>query len=70
MITDDQLSQWLRTAVPAVDQTTPSRDLWPAVVQRAGTRERLSTADLSIAAIVVIALLMFPKWLLFLAYHL
>jgi hypothetical protein len=70
MITDDQLSQWLRTAVPAVDQTKPSRDLWPAVVQRAGTRERFSTADVGITALVVIALLMFPKWFWFLAYHL
>jgi hypothetical protein len=70
MITDDQLSQWLRSSVPAAAQRTPSRDLWPVVVQRAGTRERLSTADLSIAAIVVIALVMFPKWFWFLAYNL
>jgi hypothetical protein len=33
-------------------------------------RERFSAADLSVAAMVVIALLLFPRWFWFLAYHL
>jgi len=48
----------------------PSRDLWPHVVERARQRPSWSAADWSAAAAVVIALLMFPKWFWFLAYHL
>ena len=70
MINDDQLSHLLRTALPAVDTTAPSRDLWPAVVQRSEARIEVSSADWSLAALVAIALLMFPEWFWFLAYHL
>jgi hypothetical protein len=62
MINDDRLSHLLRTA--------PSRDLWPAVVQRSEARIEVSSADWSLAALVAIALLMFPEWFWFLAYHL
>jgi hypothetical protein len=70
MIDDQALRQLLRASVPPVDLTPPRHDLWPAVVERAGAREKISAADLSVAAIVTIALLMFPKWFWFLAYHL
>ena len=70
MTDDRQLSQLLRTALPSADIPEPSRDLWPDIVQRAGMRERLSAADVSVAAIVVVALLLFPRWFWFLAYHL
>jgi len=70
MTDDRRLSQLLRTALPTVDVLEPSRDLWPDIVQRAGVRERFSAADVSVAAIVVIALLLFPRWFWFLAYHL
>jgi hypothetical protein len=70
MINDDQLFHLLRTALPAADTTAPSRDLWPAVVQRSEARIEVSSADWSLAALVAIALLMFPEWFWFLAYHL
>jgi hypothetical protein len=69
MIDDDILRQLLRTALPA-DTAMPPRDLWPAVVQRSQARVRFSSTDASMAAIVVIVLLMFPRWFWFLAYHL
>jgi hypothetical protein len=70
MINDGQLSQLLRTALPAADATGPSRDLWPAVVQRSTARVEVSSADWSLVALVAILLLMFPEWFWFLAYHL
>jgi hypothetical protein len=70
MINDDQLSQLLRTALPAADATAPSHDLWPAVVRRGEARMEVSSADWSLVAIVTIVLLMFPEWFWFLAYHL
>ena len=70
MTDDRRLSQLLRTALPSVDVPEQSRDLWPDIVQRAGMREKFSAADMSVAAIVIIALLLFPRWFWFLAYHL
>jgi len=71
MMNDDQLSQLLRTALPAADATAaPSRDLWPAVVRRSEARIEVSSADWSMAAIVAIVLVMFPEWILLLAYQL
>jgi len=70
MITDDQLSQLLKTALPAVEEDRPTLDLWPAVVRRGEARIEMSFADWSLAALVVIVLLMFPEWFWFLAYHL
>jgi hypothetical protein len=70
MITDDQLSQLLKTALPAVEKDLPTRDLWRVVVQRSEARIEMSLADWSLAAIVVIVLLIFPEWFWFLAYHL
>jgi len=70
MINDDQLSQLLKTALPAVEEDRPARDLWPAVVRRSEARIEMSSADWGLAAIVVIVLLMFPEWFWLLAYHL
>jgi hypothetical protein len=70
MINDDQLSQVLKAALPAVEENGPLRDLWPAVVRRSEARIGMSSTDWSLAAIVVIVLLMFPEWFWFLAYHL
>jgi hypothetical protein len=70
MINDAQLSQLLRSALPAVDTDQPPRDLWPAVVRRSEARIEVSSADWSLAAIVMLVLLMFPEWFWLLAYHL
>jgi hypothetical protein len=70
MMNDDQISQLLRLALPAVDARGPSRDLWPAVVRRGEVRTRMSSVDWSMAALVVIVLLLFPEWFWVLAYQL
>jgi hypothetical protein len=70
MINDEQLSQLLRTALPAVDAAASSHDLWPAVVRRGEARMTPSSADWGLAAIIIIVLLIFPEWFWFLAYHL
>jgi hypothetical protein len=70
MMNDDQISLLLRTALPAVGVERPSRDLWPAVVQRSEARLEVSSADWSLAAVVAIALVLFPEWFWLLAYQL
>jgi hypothetical protein len=62
--------QLLQSALPPVRSLTPTRDLWPDVVRRSQRPPRWTSVDSSIAAIVVLALLLFPKWFWFLAYHL
>lgn len=70
MSDDDRLTQLLRSAVPPAANAMPSRDLWPAVVSRSRAPVQWSWLDLSVAAVVLAALLMFPDWLWLLAYHL
>jgi hypothetical protein len=70
MLNDDELLRSLRAAVPRVDLSGLSRDLWPRVVERAHQRPRWSLADWSAAAVIVISLLLVPKWFWFIAYHL
>ena len=70
MTGDEGLQHLLRSALlPAADQS-PSRDLWPLVVNRVQARVEWSWLDVSLAAVVTIVLLMFPRWLFLLAYHL
>jgi hypothetical protein len=74
MLNDDtndvELARTLRAALPRAAAERPSRDVWPDVVRRAQQPAHWSPADWSVAAIVIIALLVFPKWFWFLAYHL
>jgi hypothetical protein len=70
MMNDDQISQLLRSALPAVDAGGPSRDLWPAVVRRGEALTQMSSVDWSMAALVVIVLFLFPEWFWLLAYQL
>ncbi len=73
-MSDDDLKNLLRSAFPQPDDQKPSRDLWPWIVERIQTPAEWSWIDLCVAAGVVsgvtIALLMLPKALLLLAYHL
>jgi hypothetical protein len=70
MLNDQELARSLRAALPRLDESTPARDLWPLIVERATRKPRWSAADWSAAAIIVIGLLLFPEWFWFLAYHL
>jgi hypothetical protein len=67
---DDRLRQLLWSALPPVAAETPSRDLWPSIVQRSRARARFSRTDVTVAAGVAIVFVLFPKWFWFLAYHL
>ena len=70
MTDDDRLQHLLSSALPPVAGQGPSRDLWPLVVNRILAPVRPSWFDISLAAFVAILLMVFPEWLLLLAYHL
>jgi hypothetical protein len=70
MIDDDRLQHLLRSAFPRIAEHEPSRDLWPCVVNRMHAPMRRSWLDLSLVAVIASLLMMFPEWLLPLAYHL
>ena len=73
-MSDDQLKNLLRSAFPPPDSQKPSRDIWPLIVKRIQAPTEWSRIDLGVAAGVVagvtIALVVLPKALLLLAYHL
>jgi hypothetical protein len=70
MTNDDRLHDLLRSALARTDASAPRRDLWPDVMHRRRTPIRISPADVGAAALVGLMLLLFPQWLLLLAYHL
>jgi hypothetical protein len=70
MTDDRRLQHLLRAALPPAADHGPSRDLWPLVVSRIQAPMRRSWLDMSLAAAVAVVLLLFPEWLLVLAYHL
>jgi hypothetical protein len=67
---EDFVRRLLQSALPPIDPVTPARDLWPDVVRRSRRPAHWTSVDSSLAALVVLALLLFPKWFWFLAYHL
>jgi hypothetical protein len=69
-MTDERLQHLLQSAFPPAAGEGPSRDLWPLVVDRVQAPSAWSWLDVSLAAIVAILLVMFPKGLLLLTYHL
>lgn len=70
MTDEERLRHLLRTAVQPTAVPGPSRDLWPLIVSRSEAPVAWSWLDLSMTAVVAIALLMYPGWLWLLAYHL
>lgn len=69
-MTDDELRELLRAAVPPVRGDAAPSDTWPVLVARIERGARWSLLDIGLAAAVAIALAMFPEWLWPLAYHL
>lgn len=67
---EDLVRHLLHSALPPIGAVTPARDLWPEVVRRSRRQARWTPLDSSLAAVIVLALLVFPKWFWFLAYHL
>jgi hypothetical protein len=69
-LNDLELARTLRGALPRMTAQQPPHDVWPEIVRRTAQRPHWSPADWSAVAVIVVALLMFPKWFWFLAYHL
>ena len=67
---DDELRRVLKSAVRPTRDERPSRDLWPVVAGRVRERPPSSRLDLGIAIVTVVALVVFPKAALVIAYHL
>ena len=70
MTDDDRFQQFLRSALPRTGAQEPSRDLWPLVVNQIHAPATRSWFDISLAAVIGIVLVIFPEWLLLLAYYL
>ena len=70
MSDDDRLLALLRGALPPTADGGSHRDLWPLVMSRIDAPSAWSWFDLGLAAAVAVVLLMFPRGILFLAYHL
>jgi hypothetical protein len=70
MTDDDRLQDLLRSAFPRIADQEPSRDLWPLVVNQIHAPVTRSWLDISLAAVIVMLLMMFPEWLWLLVYHL
>jgi hypothetical protein len=69
-MTDENMKNLLRSALPATDNGIAARDVWPQLSGRlAGTTE-WSYVDLGLAAAAAVTFLIFPEWLWLLAYHL
>ena len=69
-MTEERPKDLLRSALAPAAGQGPSRDLWPLVVDRIQARADWAWFDISLAAGVATILLMFPKALFVLAYHL
>jgi hypothetical protein len=69
MIDPDPFDDFVRAALPPIVPGDPARDLWPRVVHRIDAPPPWSWGDAGLAAIVALALLMFPEGLYLLAFH-
>jgi hypothetical protein len=70
MTDDERFGRLVRSAIPPVAAAGPSRDLWPALINRGRTPARWSWLDVGVAAAVAASIVMFPDALWLLAYHL
>jgi hypothetical protein len=67
---DEVLQAILRAALPPVAAAQPRADVWQRIVARTSARSTWTLADWSVAAVIVVALILFPNWFWFLACHL
>jgi hypothetical protein len=68
-MTDELLLDLLRSAIPPVTRQGPSRDLWPHIVSRIEVSPAWSWLDTCVAVGLTLAMLVFPKALLLVAFH-
>lgn len=68
-MTDDELERLVVLAIAPVQPDEPRADVWPALVTRLEAHRNWRWIDLGLAAAVIGALVLFPEWLMLLAYH-
>ena len=67
---DERLRRAIRTAIPPLTVSDPSRDLWPQVVRRLAPQPaHVSRLDWALLAAVVAWLVVFPESVVVLFYH-
>ena len=69
MIDDLRLAALLRSAMPPIDASAPSRDLWPLVARRPREHASWSWLDLALAGGIAASVIAWPPLLILLAYH-
>jgi hypothetical protein len=69
-MTDDDVKNLLRSALPPTDDGAAARDVWPQLSARFAGATEWSYVDLGLAAAAAVAFFIFPEWLWLLAYHL
>lgn len=70
MTEEERLESLLRAALGKTTGRGPSRDLWPRIVERSHESAGWSWLDAGLGALVAILLLLRPRWLWLLAFHL
>ena len=70
MTEHDDLRALLHQAMPPVQDRPPSRDLWPSVLARRPPSPSWTWVDLGTAAAIAILVLLFPRALWLLLFHL
>jgi hypothetical protein len=70
MTEEDRLRDLLRAAYPPPTGRGPSRDLWVSVVARIDAPPvRPSRLDVALAALIAVLLIVFPRYLWLVVYH-
>ena len=69
MTEEDRLRDLLRAAYPPPPGRGPSRDLWVSIVSRIDTPVRPSRLDVALATLIAALMIVFPKYLWLLVYH-
>ncbi len=70
MTNDERLERLVRELLPPADTRGPTRDLWPLIVERGRAPRQWSWLDLGLVAALIATVVVFPRWLLLLVYHL
>ena len=67
---EEKLNELLRSALPPESVQGPSRDLWPAILQRIESPTVWTWLDACLLASITIGMLIFPRMLVLMALNL